>query len=108
MSRSGAADTFWALSDPLRIDLLDRIAASDNVTVTELAAELPLTRQAISRHLRTLESASLLRGSRSGRERCYCVNTEPLVEANLWLDRRRESWGRALDRLAAHVEQGEE
>jgi DNA-binding transcriptional ArsR family regulator len=104
MSRSGTAAVFWALSDPLRLDLLDRIAADTDVTVGMLARELPITRQAVARHLRTLESASLLRCERRGRERQYNVDPAPLTEANDWLSRRATSWGQALDRLAAHVE----
>jgi DNA-binding transcriptional ArsR family regulator len=104
MSRGGTAAVFWALSDPLRLDLLDRIAADTDVTVGMLAGELPITRQAVARHLRTLESASLLRCERRGRERRYSVDPAPLAEANDWLSRRATSWTHALDRLAAHVE----
>lgn len=104
MSREGAPATFWALSDPLRVELLDRIAARGGATVSDLAADLPITRQAITRHLHTLESADLLVGAKRGRERRYQLRTEPLAEANRWLDRRAASWGAALERLAAHVE----
>lgn len=108
MSREGAAATFWALSDPLRVELLDRIADRGGATVSDLAADLPITRQAITRHLQTLESADLLVGEKTGRERRYRVSTEPLAEANRWLDRRAASWASALDRLATHVESSSE
>ena len=104
MSRGGTAAVFWALSDPLRLELLDRIAGDADVTVGVLADELPITRQAVARHLRTLESASLLRCEHRGRERRYRVNPAPLAEANDWLSRRATSWTHALDRLVAHVE----
>lgn len=104
MSRRGTAAVFWALSDPLRLELLDRIAGDTEATVSVLADELPITRQAVARHLRTLESASLLQCERRGRERLYRVNPVPLADANDWLSRRSASWVDALERLAAHVE----
>ncbi len=108
MTRDGTTATFWALSDPLRVDLLDRIAERGSATVSDLAADLPITRQAIARHLQTLESAELLVGRKQGRERQYRVRTQPLADAHRWLDRRAASWGAALDRLAAHVESGDD
>lgn len=69
-----------------------------------LADEWPNTRQAVARHVRTLESASLLHCERRGRERFSRVNPVPLADANDWLCRRATSWVDALERLAAHVE----
>ncbi len=104
MSRHGPVATFWALSDPLRVDILDRVAGGRSVTVSDLAAELPISRQAVTRHLRTLEEAALLKGERSGRERRYQLDTAAMTEATEWLALRTRSWDAALERLAAFVE----
>lgn len=103
MSKDSSVATFWALSDPQRLDILDRIAAGSEVTVTELANVVPITRQAVTRHVRTLERVGLVRGERTGREHRYQVDVRPLVEAERWLQTRAASWDRALERLAEHL-----
>ncbi len=104
MSRAGQLATFWALSDPLRLEIVDRVAAGSERTVTELAAVLPIPRQAVTRHDRTLEEAGLLVGERRGREQRYRVDPAPLDEARRWMQARAASWDDALARLARHVE----
>ncbi len=106
MSRAGQLTTFWALSDPVRLEIVDRVAAGSERTVTELAAVLPMTRQAVTRHVRTLEGAGLLVGERRGREQRYRVDLAPLADARRWIDARAASWDDALARLARHVEGG--
>jgi DNA-binding transcriptional ArsR family regulator len=104
VTRSGSVRTFWALSDPLRVEILDRISAGSEITVSQLAAVLPITRQAVSRHVRTLEEAGLVKGSQEGREHRYHVDTTPLDDARGWLDSRAASWEDALQRLASYLE----
>ena len=104
MTRSGSLKTFWALSDPVRLEILERVATGSEVTVSRLAAVLPITRQAIARHLKTLEEAGLVSGSRQGREHLYHVDTEPLDDAGRWLRGRAAGWDVALGRLKSHVE----
>lgn len=104
MTRRGSLATFWALSDPLRLEILDRVAAGSEVTVSQLAATLPMTRQAVARHLKTLEEAGLVKGSQQGREHRYHVETGPLDEAGRWLQGRAASWDEALLRLKLHIE----
>ena len=78
---AGAVDAvFFALGDPSRRGLLRRIAEVGAATATELAAELPVTRQAVSKHLRALAGAGLVRARRSGRETRYELTPEPLGE----------------------------
>ena len=104
MARSDSHETFWALSDPVRIEILDRIASGSQVTVTQLAAVLPMSRQAVSRHTKTLQDAGLLIGVRSGRELRYRVELGTLADAERWLQERTASWDRALDRLSQFLE----
>lgn len=104
MSRDAALATFRALADPVRLEIVDRIASGHQTTSTELASVMPITRQGIARHLRTLHGAGLIRGRRVGRRHEYRVSTEPIAEAERWLARRTESWDRALDRLVEHLE----
>lgn len=104
MTRPRSLGTFWALSDPLRLEILDRIAAGTEVTVSQLAASLPITRQAVTRHVKTLQEAGLVRGSKRGREHRYYVDTTPLDDAGRWLERRTASWEDALASLARYVE----
>ena len=99
MTRPGSLRTFWALSDPVRLEILDRVAAGSEVTVSRLAAALPITRQAVARHLKTLEEAGLVSGSQQGREYRYHVDTAPLDDAGRWLRGRAASWEDALGRL---------
>ncbi len=51
MTRSGAQATLWALSDPFRVEILDRVSTGSEVTVSQLAAVVPITRQAVTRHV---------------------------------------------------------
>lgn len=104
MSRDASLATFWALSDPVRVEILDRIAAGSQVTVSRLGEVLPMTRQAVARHVKTLEDAGLVVGERHGREQRYRVAVDPLDDAGHWLRRRAASWESALDRLARHLE----
>ena len=104
MTRPGSLKTFWALSDPVRLEILERVAAGSEVTVSRLAAVLPITRQAVARHLKTLEAAGLVNGSQEGREHKYHVDTVPLDDAGRWLRGRAASWDAALGRLKSHVE----
>lgn len=104
MTRHGVSATFWALADPVRIEILDRVAMGTATTVTELARDLPITRQAVSRHIRTLEEAGIVKGERAGREQHLIVDRKPLLDAATWAERRADAWDRKLERLARYVE----
>jgi DNA-binding transcriptional ArsR family regulator len=80
-------DVFAALSDPTRRSLLDAVADRGDATATELASALPISRQAVAKHLGVLASAGLVTSSRSGRETRYRPTTEPLDEAVAWIGR---------------------
>ena len=98
---------FAALSDPTRRTMLDWMAAEQAVTPTVLAAVLPITRQAVSRHLAVLEEAGLARSSVSGRERRYAVAPEGLAEAEAWIVQAEQRRADRLHALKAFVEASE-
>lgn len=76
---------FGALSDPTRRALLQTIAAQPQATATELASDLPISRQAVLKHLAALADAGLVDRERSGREVRYKVTPEPLTDAVSWM-----------------------
>ncbi len=89
---------FGALSDPTRRSLLAAIAGHPSVTATELASQVPISRQAVLKHLAALEQAGLLDRERSGREVRYNVTPAPLSEAVSWMAEVGGQWD---ERLAA-------
>jgi DNA-binding transcriptional ArsR family regulator len=95
--RAGAV--FGALSDPTRRELLAEIARRPSATATELAAELPISRQAVLKHLTALAGAGLLGRQRTGREVRYTVTPEPLSEAVSWMAEVGGQWDRRLEVL---------
>jgi DNA-binding transcriptional ArsR family regulator len=102
-----SADVFFALADRHRRFLMEQLAHGD-ATATELAAELPMTRQAVSKHLTTLSEAGLVRSARAGRETRYRLTPEPLGEAVTWLESVGTQWDDRLAALARHLSGREE
>ena len=81
-------DTFAALSDPTRRLLLDRLSEKGGLTLSALAEDLPLTRQAVAKHLAVLEAAELVATERDGRCKRHYLNPMPLAKmARRWLGR---------------------
>ncbi len=99
-------DVFAALADPIRRDLLLRLAGGTH-RVADLAAVHTISRPAISRHLRILSDAGLVRATDHGRERHYALDPEPLAEVRTLVDgltdRRPPISDRHLDALATEV-----
>jgi DNA-binding transcriptional ArsR family regulator len=89
---------FAALADPTRRALLRSISSGEASTPTELAALLPVTRQAVSKHLALLEQAQLVDAERSGREVRFQATPAPLGDAIAWMTAVGAQWD---DRLAA-------
>ena len=98
MTHDPAGDVFGALSDPMRRRLLTQIAARP-ATATELASELPISRQAVAKHLSSLSAAGLLGRERSGRDVRYRVTPEPLSDAVAWMTDVGGQWDDRLARL---------
>jgi DNA-binding transcriptional ArsR family regulator len=96
--------TFGALADPVRRAILARLATGD-ATVGELARPFRISRPAISKHLRVLERAELVRREREGRiSRCE-LHGEPMREVAEWVERYRTFWTGQLGALARYVEE---
>jgi DNA-binding transcriptional ArsR family regulator len=102
--RAGAV--FGALSDPTRRALLETIASQPASTATELAAELPISRQAVLKHLTALADAGLVDRKRAGREVRYRVTPEPLTEAVSWMADVGGQWDERVATLRRTVENG--
>jgi DNA-binding transcriptional ArsR family regulator len=102
---SGAVAVFAALSDPVRRALLTSLAQQGPATVTDLAARLPITRQAVAKHLTHLVEAGLIRAQApEGRRVCYRVDPALMRQAMHWLAVLANAWDDRLDALARHLE----
>jgi DNA-binding transcriptional ArsR family regulator len=95
--------TFAALADPTRRRILAHLARGDR-RVTDLARPHPMSLPAVSKHLRVLEKAGLLRRRRYGRVHEMQLDAEPLKKAAQWVEEYRKFWEASLDRLAAYFE----
>src|SRR6266536_836300 len=96
--------TFAALADPTRRRLLAHLARGDR-RVTDLARPHALSLPAVSKHLRVLEKAGLLRRRRYGRVHEMQLDAKPHKQAALWHEEYRKIWEGTLDRLTAYLEQ---
>jgi DNA-binding transcriptional ArsR family regulator len=104
LGRDRSEDLFRAVADPTRRAILDRLRRG-GLPVGELAAAFPVTRPAISRHLRILRGARLVRERREGRQRVYELDPRPLVALEAWLEGYRTQLRASLQRLKARVEE---
>ncbi|AWZ15453.1 metalloregulator ArsR/SmtB family transcription factor [Streptomyces sp. ICC1] len=96
-----------ALADPTRRKLLDLLAARGEVTATTLAEDLPVSRQAVVKHLTVLDAAGLVSGNRVGREVRYTVRPAALDATARWMATLAADWDRrlaAVKRLAETAE----
>jgi DNA-binding transcriptional ArsR family regulator len=108
--RRDEGDELWAaIADPTRRQLLDVLLARGEATATTLAVELPVTRQAVAKHLAVLDRAGLVEGRRHGREVRYAVRPERLDAATRRLAQVAGEWDQrlaAIKRLAESAEAG--
>src|SRR2546430_6240506 len=95
--------TFAALADPTRRRILAHVARRDT-RVTHLARPYAMSLPAVSKHLRVLEQAGLLRRRRYGRVHEMQLDARPLKKAAQWVEEYRRFWEGSLDRLAAYLE----
>lgn len=100
MTQADLSPVFHALSDPTRRAILARLAAGP-ATVGEVAAPFPMSAPAVTKHLKVLEAAGLLRRERHGRTHVLHLAPHPLKDAAAWIDHTRAFWEQSLDRLDA-------
>ncbi len=94
--------TFAALADPTRRAILARLAAGET-SVTELAEPFAMSLPAISKHLKVLERAGLIKRGREAQWRPCRLQAGPLKEASDWLEHYREFWEQSFDRLEEYL-----
>ncbi|MBZ5607233.1 MAG: metalloregulator ArsR/SmtB family transcription factor [Acidobacteriia bacterium] len=93
---------FAAVADPTRRAILDALGRKP-ATVTEVAKRFPVSLNAVSKHLMTLERAGLITREIRGRQHLCRVRTEPLGEAVTWMQRSYQFWQARLDALEEHL-----
>ncbi|MFJ6793505.1 ArsR/SmtB family transcription factor [Streptomyces sp. NPDC091268] len=97
-----------ALADPTRRHLLELLAARGEATATALAAPLPISRQAVVKHLGVLDAAGLVTAGRVGREVRYAVRPEALDVTARWMSALAADWDRRLARIKRVAEEAEQ
>ena len=96
--------TFGALADPTRRRILEHLAGGDRC-VTELARPYRMSLPAVSKHLRVLESAGLVRRQRDGRVHRLKLEAKPMQQAQAWIEEYRKYWEASFDRLDDYLKQ---
>jgi DNA-binding transcriptional ArsR family regulator len=99
-----AALLFAALGDETRLALLRRLSTGGPASISVLSESFRISRQAITKHLQSLEAAALIDGKRAGRQHVWALNPARLAEAQRCLEIIAHSWDDALGRLKAHLE----
>jgi DNA-binding transcriptional ArsR family regulator len=99
-----AAPVFAALGDPTRMKLVGRLSADGPLSISRLSEGTGVTRQAITKHLRAMDKAGLVRASRHGREQIFELEPRRLEKARRYLDQISADWDSAISRLRAFVE----
>jgi len=95
---------FGALADPTRRRVVESLARGGTVTASGLAEQLPITRQAVAKHLLALRAADLVTATRVGRETQYKLRPQPLEDAVGWIQMVSAEWDDRLEGLRRSVE----
>jgi DNA-binding transcriptional ArsR family regulator len=98
---------FDAIAEPARRRILDALLPGERL-VGELANELGMVQPSVSKHLRVLRSAGLVRARPDAQRRWYSVRPEPLQELDAWLAPYRRLWAQRLDALERHLDEMED
>jgi len=101
---TNSATVFAALGDQTRLQLVSRLSQDGPLSITKLTGGFPVTRQAITKHLRVLERAGVVRGAPEGREIVWHVERRQLAQAKRDLDAIARQWEGTLQRLKKFVE----
>ena len=103
MNNEGLDATLTALADPTRRAILRRLMAGD-ARVTQIAQPFSISLNSVSKHIRMLERAQLVRRRRAGREHVLSFNATPLDAVGTWIDAQRRIWSARLDALDAALQ----
>ncbi len=103
-TRRAYASAFAALGDPTRLSLVAKLCGGRPRSIAQLTEDTRLTRQAITKHLRVLERARIVRSTRAGRESRFALNPKPIEDIKKYLDHVSLQWDDALSRLRKFVE----
>lgn len=103
-SDDSLTNTFHALAHPIRREILALLIRVEKTTVLEIAAHFKISLNGISKHLKVLESAGLMKREISGRTHYCSVQTQPLDEAEVWIAHYRQFWHERLDALERFLE----
>ena len=98
MTNAAMDRTLAALADPTRRAILHRLTDGE-ARVTEIARPFPMSLNAVSKHIKVLEEAALVRRRREGREHLLSLSPQPLDEAAAWIEAQQAAWNRRLDAL---------
>jgi DNA-binding transcriptional ArsR family regulator len=98
------ATVFAALGDATRLSVLVRLSSGRRESISRLTAGTRMSRQAVTKHLRVLARAGVVRSVRVGRESLFELEPRPIEEVRKYLDEVSRQWDDALARLKAHVE----
>jgi DNA-binding transcriptional ArsR family regulator len=96
--------SFGALSHPVRRTIVERLAQG-SATVGETTIDLPVSKPAISKHIKVLEDAGVVVRAIEGRTHRLTLDARPLASASTWMDRQRELWERKLDVIEDYLEE---
>src|SRR4051795_5357619 len=105
MCYTSSVQALAAIADPTRRELI-ALLADGEVAAGDLAARFPVSRPAISRHLRVLREAGLVRSRTDGRRRLYALDPSPLRALDDWLEPYRDLWAQRLDALDTEIARG--
>jgi DNA-binding transcriptional ArsR family regulator len=101
---AGSASVFAALGDETRLRLVSRLSNAGPMSITKLTTGFPITRQAITKHLRVMEDAGLVRSARHGRESVWQLEQKRLADVQRYLQLISKGWDDTLGRLKSFVE----
>ena len=101
---SANSDIFFAIADPTRRSMLLRLAREGEKTVTELMAPFSMTQPGVSKHLRCLRKAGLVRSRSAGRLRFYEIEPQHLKQVQDWISEVEKFWDQRLDALGAYLD----
>ena len=96
---------FHAVADPTRRHILERLRRAGPLSIKQLAEPLPMSRQAVTKHLNVLRDSGLVRVRRAGRQRLHQLDAGPLRQVDDWLKPYADFWDERLARLKRHLEE---